>query len=193
MSLGTGAGDRPAEPPRTCRRRIRHNRCKACSLEDRMFQRAGSRCQGILCCVPAWWVQRLRRKEERGWAESKEQLGQGQRSGLGFAEKSPDFWRRGNAAQEMETIVMWEASGLSKAVLPLRRKRGQHNLRSRERACQGLDHECSQELDGRVAGEARSPGLEGRRSCGGRMPVHLTSILSRYPHLNSVDKTHRLL
>lgn len=111
-----------------------------------------------MCCVPAWWVQSLRRKEEKDWAESREQLDQGQRSGLGFA----DFWRKGNAAREMETIVMWEASGLLKAVLLLRSKRGQHNLRSRERACQGLDHECSQELDGRVAGEARSPGLEGR-------------------------------
>lgn len=34
-----------------------------------------------------------------GWAEAGEQPGQAQRSGSGFAEKSPDFWRKGNAAQ----------------------------------------------------------------------------------------------
>lgn len=81
---------------------------------------------------------------------------------------------------------MWDASGLSNAVLPLRSKRGKQNLGSEEPGCQGLGHECSQELDGRVAREGRSPGLEGRWPRGGRIPVHLTSIHSRYPHLNSV-------
>lgn len=77
-------------------------------------------------------------------------------------------------------------AGFGKLSFSLRSKRGKHILRSEEHGCQGLDHECSQEVDGRVAGEGRSPGLEGRWPRGGRMPVHLTSILSRYPHLNNV-------
>lgn len=81
---------------------------------------------------------------------------------------------------------MCDASGLSGAALPLRSRRGKRNLRSEEPGCQGLNHECSQELDGRAAREGRSPGLEGRWPHRGRIPVHLTSIHSRYPHLNSV-------
>lgn len=46
------------------------------------------------------------RKGEWGRVEGREQPGLGQRSGPAFAEKSPDFWRKVDAAKWMENIVM---------------------------------------------------------------------------------------